>query len=138
MARNGDIVRRVAEVVSQGESVDAVMADLEQFMDPEIEWVNPPDAIEGGTRNGIAGIRIAFENFVSGAGADATVELDELEECGDRVFIQWRVHAKGETSGAAVVGPPVGVVYTFRDGRILRIEWDYDVAKARAALDRDG
>jgi hypothetical protein len=45
------------------------------------------------------------------------------------------VHVKGAASGAEVVGPPVGSVYTFRDGRILRIEWHYDVAKARAAFD---
>ena len=32
-------------------------------MDPEIEWVNPEDAIESGTRKGLAGMRTAFENF---------------------------------------------------------------------------
>ena len=124
--------------MNQGESVDAVMAELEQFMDPEIEWVNPADAIEGGIRKGIAGMRIVFENFVSGAGAGATVELDELEQRGDRVFIQVRAHVKGAASGAEVVGPPVGMIYTFRDGRVLRIEWHYDVAKARAAFDEAG
>ena len=131
-------MRRIVEVLNQGEPVDAGMAELEQFLDPEIEWVNPEDAIEGGTRKGIPGIRTVFENFVAGAGPGATVELDELEERGDRLFAQWRVHAKGATSGAEVVGPPVGVIYTFRNGRILRIEWHYDVATARAALDQAG
>jgi len=132
-------VRRFGEVMNQADSVDAVMAEIEQFMDPEIEFVNPADAIDGsGTRRGIAGMRIAVENFVAGAGAGATVEVEELEERGDRVFVQGRVHVKGAASGAEVVGPPVGSIYTFRDGRILRIEWHYDVAKARAAFDEDG
>ncbi len=131
-------MRCFGEVMNQADSVDGVMAEFEQFMDPEIEFVNPADAIEGGTRKGIAGMRIAIENFVSGAGAGATVELDQLEQRGDRVFVQGRVHVKGEASGAEVVGPPVGSIYTFRDGRILRIEWHYDVAKARAAFDQDG
>ena len=136
MTSNEAIVRRFGEVMNQADSVDAVMAEFEQFIDPEIEFVNPADAIDGsGTRNGIAGMRIAVENFVAGAGAGATVEVDELEQRGDRVFVQGRVHVKGEASGAEVVGPPVGSVYTFRDGRILRIEWHYDVAKARAAFD---
>ena len=131
-------MRRFYEVLTQADSVDAVMAELEQFMDPEIEWVNAADAIEGGTRKGIAGMRIVFENFLSGAGGGATVELDELEECADRVFAQVRAHVKGAASGAEVVGPPVGMTYTFRDGRVLKIEWHYDVAKARAAFDAAG
>ena len=100
--------------------------------------LNPADAIDGsGTRKGSAGMRIAVETFVAGAAAGATVEVDELEQRGDRVFVQGRVHVKGEASGAEVVGPPVGSIYTFRDGRILRIEWHYDVAKARAVFDQD-
>ena len=38
------------EVMNRKESADAVMAELEELMDPEIEWVNPEDAIESGTR----------------------------------------------------------------------------------------
>jgi hypothetical protein len=30
------------------------------------------------------------------------------------------------------------MVYTLRDGRILRIEWHYDVDKARASFEQDG
>ena len=70
--------------------------------------------------------------------AGATVELDDLEECADRVFVQLPAHVKGAASGAEVLGPPVGMIYTFRDGRVLKIEWHYDVAKARAAFDQDG
>ena len=138
MPSNEATVRRFYEVLNQADSVEAIMAELEQFMDPEIEWVNAADAIEGGTRRGIGGMRIVFENFVSGAGAGATVELDELKQRGDRVFVHVRAHVKGAASGAEVVGPPIGMIYTFRDGRVLKIEWHYDVAKARATFDESG
>ena len=135
MPSNAAIVRRAHEVLNQAESADAVMAELEPFMDPEIEYVNPADAIEGGTRRGVAGVRTAVENFIAGAGTGATFELLELEEQSDRVFIFVRLHARGEASGAEVVGPGFGVIYTFRDGRLLRIEWHTDVARARATFD---
>ena len=83
-------------------------------------------------------MRTVFENFATGAGADATVELEELEERGDRVLVHSRVHARGAASGAAVMGPPTASIYTLRAGRVLRIEWHYDVAEARARFEEEG
>ena len=133
-----EIVRRYGEVINRSESVDAVMAELEKLMHPDIELVNPEDAIEGGTRKGLAGMRTATENFFDGAGRAARVEVEEVHERGDRVFVRLRVHARGASSGAEAVGPPVGQVYTIRDGRIFRIEWHYDVDKALAEFERVG
>jgi ketosteroid isomerase-like protein len=133
-----EIVRRYGEVINRSESVDAVMAELEDLIHPEIEWVNPEDAIEGGTRKGLAGMRTALENFFDGAGRAATVEIEEVHERGDRVFVRLRVHARGAASGAEAVGPPVGQVYTIRDGRVFRMEWHYDVDKALAEFERGG
>jgi ketosteroid isomerase-like protein len=137
-ASNEEIVRRVAEVLNNSESVEeAIATGVEELWDPEIEFVNPEDAIERGTRRGVEGMRRVLENFIEGAGADATVELQELEERDAQVFIRYRIHARG-ASGAEAVSPPVGMVYTFRDGRILRIEWHNDVDKARARFERAG
>jgi hypothetical protein len=122
--------------MNRSKSADAAMAELADFFHPEIEFVNPADAIEGGTRKGISGIRTAMENFIAGAGAGVTVELEEVEERRDRVFTLGRVRVQGAASGAEVVGPPVGAIYTFRDGRALRIEWHYDVAEARARFEQ--
>jgi ketosteroid isomerase-like protein len=122
-SRNEEIVRRWSEVINRSESVDAVMAELEDLTHPEIEYVNPEDAIEGGTRKGLAGMRTVQENMFAGAGRAATVELEELYERGERVLVRLRVHAR--VRGAEAVGPPVGVLFTFRDGRVLRIEWHY-------------
>jgi ketosteroid isomerase-like protein len=132
-----EIVRRIIEVINTSESVDEAMTELEPLTDPEVEWVNPEDALERGTRRGIAGMRIVLENFIAGAGGGATTDLEELQERADRVFIVGRLHARGESSGAEALGPPVGMIYSIRDGLVLRIEWHYDVDNARARFEQD-
>ncbi len=136
---NEKIVRRVMEVLNSCKSVDeAIATGVEELWDPEIEWINPEDALERGTRKGVAGMRTVLENIFAGAGAGAIVEIEELQEGEDRVFARTRVHARGAASGAQAVGPSTGAVFTFRDDRILRIEWHYDVDRARASFEQDG
>ena len=136
---NIEIVRRFVEVGNDSESVDAAMAAFDELMDPEIEYVNPEDAIERGTRKGVAGMRTVMENFIAGAGAGATVELEELQEREDRVFTRFRIHARGAASGAETLSPPLGMVFTIRNGRILRIEWHWHhVDAALARFEQDG
>lgn len=83
-------------------------------------------------------MRTALENFYEGAGSAATLELEQVLERGERVFVRQRVHAKGASSGAEAVGPPVGIVYTIRAGRAVRIEWHNDVDEALAEFERGG
>jgi ketosteroid isomerase-like protein len=120
-----EIVRRWSEAFNRNESVDAVMAEVEDLTHPEIEYINPEDAIERGTRKGLAGMRTALENLFAGAGRAATIELEQLYESGDRVLARVRIHARGASSGAEAVGPPTGMVFTIRDGQVFRIEWQY-------------
>ena len=90
-------------------------------------------------RKGFAGIRTALENFFDGAGRAATLEIEEVRERGELVFVLVRIHARGTSSGAEAVSPPVGVVYMFSDGRVFRIEWHYDeIDKALAEFERSG
>jgi ketosteroid isomerase-like protein len=136
---NEKTVRRVTEVLNTCKSVDeAIATGVEELWDPEIEFVNPEDALERGTRKGVAGMRRVLENFIAGAGAGATLELEELQERGDRVLTVYRIHMRGAASGIEVLSTPVGSVFTFRDSRILRIEWHNDVDRARASLEQDG
>jgi ketosteroid isomerase-like protein len=130
------IVRRWYEVVNRSESIDEAMAEFEDLIHPQIESVNPAEAIEGGTRRGQAGIRTAVENFAEGAGRAATIEVEQLLESGDRVLARVRVHARGASSGAEAVGPPVGQVFTIRDGRIFRIEWHYWTGETLDSFER--
>jgi ketosteroid isomerase-like protein len=135
---NVEIVRRMAEVMNRSESVDEAMSGLEELLHPEIEFVNPEDEIERGTRKGLTGMRTVLENFIAGAGGGATVELEQLRERGDRVFIRGCVHARGASSGAEALGPPVAGIYTIHDGRVFRIEWHYDVDEALARFEQRG
>ncbi len=124
-SRKEEAVRRMYDVLNRSDSVDAVMAELEDLAHPEIEFVNPEEAIEGGTRRGLAGMRTALGNFFTGAGPAATFELEEVYERGEQVLVRFRLHVRRVSSGAEAVGPPGGVVHTFRDGRVVRVEWHY-------------
>ena len=111
------------------------MSALEPLLHPEIVWVNPHDAIEGGTRRGLAGMRLMFDNFFAGFGAASTSDIEEVAERGDLALIVARPHVRGESSGADVLGPQVGLIFTVRDGQILRIEWHYDLGEARVRFE---
>jgi ketosteroid isomerase-like protein len=120
-----EVVRRLIEVVNSGKSIDEAMALLEDLLHPEIEYVNPAEAIEGGTRRGLAGVRAAVENFIEGAGRAARVEVEQTHERGERVLMRFRIQARGATSGAEAVSPPLASLFTIRDRRIARIEWHF-------------
>ena len=133
---NVEIVRRAVDVMNRSESVDEAMVALEELTHTDIEYVNPEDAIERGTRKGSAGLRTVLENFIAGAGGGATFELEQLQERGDRVFVRARVHARGASSGAEALGPPTGAIYTIRERRIAKVEWHYDVDEALARFEQ--
>ena len=132
MTGPAEIARRTIEIVNSSGSTDEAMAGLEPHLHPEIKWVNPEDAIEGGTRRGLAGMRLMFENFFAGFGGASTTDVEEVEGRGDRALVVGRPHVRGESSGAEVLGPQVGLIFTVGDGLITRIEWHYDVDEARA------
>jgi hypothetical protein len=51
---NVEIVRRCYRVLNAGGTIDELMDRLRPLLDPHVEWVNPPDAIERGTRAGLS------------------------------------------------------------------------------------
>jgi hypothetical protein len=68
---NVEVVRELYEAMDAGR-LDPVLS----FLDPEIEYVNPPDAIDPGTRHGIQGMVEAVANvtepFESSAHKEST------------------------------------------------------------------
>ena len=135
MAEPAEIARRTIEIVNSSGSADEAMAGLEPHLHPDIEWVNPEDAIEGGTRRGLTGMRLMFDNFFAGFGGASTTDVEEVESRGDRALVVGRPHVRGESSGADVLGPQVGLIFTIGNGLIARIEWHYDVHEARARFE---
>jgi ketosteroid isomerase-like protein len=132
------MVRRLIEVGNSSESVDEAMAGFEDLFHPEIEFVNPAEAIEGGTRRGLAGMRTAAQNFVEGAGRAARVEVEQVYERSERVLVRYRIHARGTSSGAEAVTPPLGMLFTIRDGRIMRMEWHFWTDETLDEFERGG
>ncbi len=88
------------------------------FMDPEIEYVNPPDAVEPGTRRGpdaFGAIRSSYDDVV------VTPERF-IDGPGDEVIVLARVTGRGRASGLPVEWQH-GYVWTVVDGKAIRFRW---------------
>ena len=129
-AENVEVVRRIHEAWNAGESPQAL-----GLLAADIEWVNPPEAVETGIRQGAdafdAATRSVGESF-----SDVTLVIDEFIDAGDRVVALGAMHARGRASGIDSMRPQ-GYVWTLRDGQAVRFQWfsDHDRARAAAGLD---
>jgi ketosteroid isomerase-like protein len=135
-------VREILDPISQ-ENVDKATgfiaaynrrdfdAAVEHF-DPEIEWVLPP--LQGADScHGPDEIRRFWE------GLDETFDVLRLEpqesvDGGDRVAIRLLYHGRGKGSGIEIEGELYHQVATFRDGRMVRIEYFTTWADALEAV----
>jgi ketosteroid isomerase-like protein len=108
------------------------------LLDPAIEWVNPPEAVEGGTHHGIEAFEAAAGS-VNAAFEGSHVVFEEFIEAGERVVVLGTLRGRGRGSGVEVERPQ-GYVWTIRDGRAVRFEWYPDQGKAleAAGLPRRG
>jgi ketosteroid isomerase-like protein len=94
------------------------------FYDPEIEWDSSemeetiPDI--AGVYRGHEGVRAFWRRWLS-SWKDIEFEIEDLRDAGDDVVAlvstqrQW-----GRHSGIATELPPWGMVFTFRDGKVVR------------------
>jgi ketosteroid isomerase-like protein len=95
-----------------------------ELMDDEVEWVNPPDAIETGTRRG----KEQFEEAESALGraySSVEIEVERLIEGDDSVGAIIEVLFHGRGSGIEV-RHRMGWLFTLREGKITRFEWSND------------
>jgi ketosteroid isomerase-like protein len=114
--QNVDVVRRIYAVwAEQGSPIPSGL------LDPEIEWVNPPDAIERGTRQGIEAFGTAADT-VNDTFEGVGVDIDEMLDAGDQVIVLATLHGRGRGSGADVERRQ-GYVWTLHDGRAIRFQW---------------
>jgi ketosteroid isomerase-like protein len=113
---NVDVVRRIYAVWEQEGS--PVPSGL---LDPEVEWVNPPEAVETGTRSGVDAFAAAAAS-VEATFEGASVQIDEMLDAGDRVVITATLRGRGRASGADVERRQ-GYVWTLRDGKAVRFQW---------------
>ena len=103
----------------------------DELLDYQIEWVNPPDAVEPGIRRGRESFHGATDS-IGEAFDEAEVEPEDLIEAGDEVVVLCTFVIKGRGSGLER-RQPQGHVWTLRDGKAIRFRWFNDPAEALRA-----
>src|SRR3954452_12756137 len=125
--QNVALVRRFYEE----DLIDRYLDELLELATPDIEYVNPPDAIEPGTRRGPVAVARAMRGFAE-VWEKSRHELHELFDCGDVVvaYVSW--HTLSRASETELVQNEAHS-WTLRDGRIARFEWGRDLEHALQA-----
>jgi len=122
------------------EIVRAIYAawDREEFpgpvdlLDDGIEYVNPPDALEPGTRRGLAEFSRAVARVFEGW-ESWKMQPEEMTMAGDDVAVVVSYSARGRTSGVEVEGRE-SALWTVKEGRAVRYAWFHGEGDAARAL----
>ena len=106
-----EVVRQILQRLTRGEYDTDLIAD-------DIEYVNPPYAIEPGVRYGRDSFKVVRETW-EGFG----FEVDRFVDAGGDVIVTLgRYSASGPGSGIHLTGEH-GYIWTIRDGRAVRFQW---------------
>ena len=97
----------------------------------DIEYVNPPNAVEPGVRRGPAEVVQAMRRFAE-VWSESRHELHELFDCGDAVVASVSWYTRSGGSEVELVQAEAHT-WAFRDGRIARFEWGCDLPQALEA-----
>jgi len=124
---NEEIVRRV---YAEG-LIDRDVEAIRPLLAADVEFVNPADAIEPGTRKGIDAVMAAFD-AVDAIGT-ATSELRELFAAGDYVVAAVTFRARSRASDVELTQDEAHT-WTFREGKVTRFEWGRDLVSALEAV----
>jgi ketosteroid isomerase-like protein len=113
--------------------VDALLVDAH----PEILFVNPPYAIEPGTRHGLDGFKTGIQNLLD-AFEELSFDSERVIDLGDRVVGLGMWTGRGKGSGYEFDPLPYAFIVTLdEEGRMIRYEWfaEHDEALRAAGLD---
>jgi ketosteroid isomerase-like protein len=124
---NVEIVRRIYE---EG----LIDRDPERLLDlatPDVEYVNPPEAVDPGVRRGRAEVAQALRNL-SESFDSYRHEVRELFDRGDTVVAAFSFYTRSRGSESEIVQEEAHT-RTLRDGRIARHEWGRDLGAALEA-----
>jgi ketosteroid isomerase-like protein len=124
---NVEIVRHVYE----SGMIDRDPEELMQLATSDIEYVNPPYAVETGVRRGLVAVAQAMRRFAE-PWEESRHELRELFDCGDAVVAAVSWHIRGRGSERELVNEEAHT-WTLHEGRIARFEWGQDLSKALEA-----
>jgi len=118
---NVEIVRAIYEAWSESRSAAP-------FIERDLEYVNPPEAVEPGTRIGrryLAAVQDVYPDF--------RIEPERFVDAGDDVVVIASIRGRGVRS-QAVADQRQGYVWTLRDGKAIRFRWFNDPRQALEAV----
>ena len=121
---NVEIVRHLYE----SGLFDGDPEELMKLATPDVEYVNPPYAVEPGVRRGLAAVARAMRAFAE-VWEESRHELRELYDFGDVVVAAVSWYVRGRGSERELVNKEAHT-WTLREGRIARFEWGQDLEKA--------
>ena len=121
---NVEIVRRIYDEGLFDRDPEWLLA----MATPDIEYVNPPYAVEPGVRRGPVEVVRAMRAFAE-VWETSRHELHELFDCGDIVVaaVSWYTRSRGSQSELV---QEEAHSWSLREGRIAGFEWGQDVGKA--------
>ena len=123
---NVELARRGFEAWNTGD-----MDALRELYDPDIIWRAPKGWPEPGPYVGREAVMRQLEQMRETFDADSFELISDFIDIGDRVAVRfiWRGVGHGPESNIEATG-----VYTWREGRIVYIEFFWDHAEALEAL----
>ena len=104
---------------------------LAEIYDSEAEWMAAREDPDAETHRGLEAIRGYFAQWAE-MFEDIDFRAEELIDAGDKVFALTRFSGKGATSGASVEMEQAQV-WTFREGKVVRVEEYFDRREALEA-----
>jgi uncharacterized protein len=122
--QNVEVVRAIYALWGKEESA-------RHLLDPEIEYVNPPYAVESGVSRGrraLGRIREVYPDF--------RVEPERFVDAGEDVVVIGL--ARGTSASGIEAKWRQGYVWTVRDGRAIRFRWFNHPDEALKAVSLEG
>jgi ketosteroid isomerase-like protein len=104
---------------------------LAEIYDSDAEWMAAREDPDAATHRGLEAIRGYFAQWTETFEA-IDFRTEELIDAGDMVFAWFRFSGRGITSGAPVETEQAQI-WTFRDGKVVRVEEYFDRVEALEA-----
>src|SRR5829696_2416978 len=106
---------------------------VDHFAVPDIEYVNPPDEVDPGSRRGRTDVMLALRRARQSF-SEYRHELQKLFDAGDIVVVAVNFHGSIRVrTRREVIRKEEAHVWTFRDGKIVRFENGRDLKEALEA-----
>ncbi len=122
--QNVDLIRSIYRLWAGDESA-------RHLIDADLEYVNPPNAVESGTRHdrrALGKIREVYPDF--------RVEPERFIDAGEDVVVIGL--ARGKSASGVEAQWRQGYVWTVRDGQAIRFRWFNDPDEALKAAGLEG